>query len=131
MGEFSVKERRELGKKIREYKERTFPERGSGIEIASRLGVTPQRLSQWMGGIKEPTPMQLHQLANLFSVTIQELCDRPKVKKSRGKTPGLDLIMEITEKYKNIGSKKITKKHDQQFMQEIKSVMNLELVDLL
>lgn len=128
MAQLGAKHRTQLGKKIREYKDRMFPERGSGKKLAELLGISPQLLSNWMHGSKEPTPVQLAELAELFNTSIQELCSLPRIKR---KASGLDIIVDIT-KYRNSAKmKRIRSKVEQQRVKDIKDIIINNLKDFM
>lgn len=131
MGDFSAKQRRKLGQTIRDHKEKKFPGRGGGNRLAQELGIRPQLLSQWIGGVKEPTMLQLYALAKAFGISIQELCAMPKIKKSKGKVTGLDMVSEITDLYKLAHINKISAQRERRFLTTIKSMISNELDDVI
>lgn len=130
MGHFSVSQRRDLGRKIRDYKEKSFPGRGGGNRLAAHLGVTPKLLSQWISGAKEPTMIQLHSLAKIFGASMQQLCSIPKIKKAKGHVTGLEMILDVTELYKAMRAKKTNRKQEMQIGKCVKSVVHNELKDI-
>lgn len=131
MGNFSASQRRKLGQTIRDYKEKNFPGKGGGNRLAQRLGIRPQLLSQWIGGSKEPTILQLHSLAKTFGISIQELCAMPKIRKTKSNVTGLEMVSEITDLYKSARTKGINPKRERQIMTTIKSLISSELNDVI
>ncbi len=63
-----------LFKKIRQYKKRCFPGKGSGARLAEEIGVSRQTVSNWLAGNRTPTFEQLYRLAKAFNTSPFELC---------------------------------------------------------
>jgi len=66
MDKLPSKQRERLARKIREGKDKLCPGRGGCGKFAALLGISPNLLSQWMNGNRQPTPQQLAHLAKLF-----------------------------------------------------------------
>jgi len=94
MTRLTANQRKRLAGKIRAYKNKCFPKRGGGIELAAMLDISPQLLTNWQAGTRQPSAMQLAKLAGIFKVSIQELCSLPHVKR-KSKAP--DLIIAMTK----------------------------------
>ena len=62
-----------LSNKIRELRKQN---RYSQEQIARKLGLTQGAISQWENGVTSPSPEQLIQLAEIFSVTVNELMEQ-------------------------------------------------------
>lgn len=73
-----AKERKALVRNIKKHKKRLYPERGGGNRLAKQVGVSPQLLSQWINGVRVPALDKLIALAEVFEISIQELCGRPE-----------------------------------------------------
>lgn len=131
MPELTATQRRDLGRKIREGKERLYPGRGGCGRLAAELGITPQTLSHWMNGNRLPEPGHLAMLAKLFHVSILELCSFPKIKPKRKRPSALDLIMDITETQKLAGESRNKRRKLTQETRLLNSLIKNELGDLL
>ena len=129
MPTFNAEQRKTLGRKIREGKDRFFPGRGGCGRLAAELGITPQLLSHWMGGSRAPEPTQLAALAKLFHVSILELCSLPKLKKAKETPSALDVIVDVTKGRKAARSLRKNNKHFSESVSTIKTFIEKELDD--
>ncbi len=128
MDKLPSKQRERLARKIREGKDKLCPGRGGCGKFAAMLGISPNLLSQWMNGKRQPTPQQLAHLAKLFKVPIQTLCSLPKVKHDAAST-ALDVILDLTKARKKVKPSPKTKKVFARKTHEIKSYLEKELED--
>lgn len=106
---FSAKQKQQIRKNIRTLKTRAFPERGGGRELAVRLGISPQLLSNWLNGRRTPSPLHLAKLARVFDVSIQDLCALPHAK---CRVSAWELILDLT-KLRERSRKKSKNPHDE------------------
>lgn len=77
MSKLTQREKKSVVRNIKLYKKRLYPERGGGNRLANELGISPQLLSQWVKGTRTPTLEKLIVLADVFNISIQELCGQP------------------------------------------------------
>ncbi|MDR0362994.1 MAG: helix-turn-helix transcriptional regulator [Planctomycetota bacterium] len=106
---FTAKQQKQLARKIRACKNKRFPERGGGKELAALLGVSPQLLTNWMAGTRLPSALQLAKMARIFDISIQELCSLP-CEKRKSKVP--DLVVSLT-KYHEGATRKGVNNHEE------------------
>jgi transcriptional regulator with XRE-family HTH domain len=90
-----------LIKKIRQYKKRCFPGKGSGVRLAEEIGVPPQTVSNWLAGNRTPTFEQWHLLAKAFNASPLELCGIRGLGKSAFDISALRIILDVMEHDKN------------------------------
>lgn len=88
MDYFSEQEKKAFIRNLRKHRERVFPGWGGNGLLAKAADVSPQSLSQWMGGKRAPSPEHVYALAKALGVDARELCGRRKVKAD---APGDDL----------------------------------------
>lgn len=127
MANFSAKQRKTLAAQIKKFKEKKYPGRGSGNRLAKDLGVSPQTLSYWINGAREPSSLQLHDMAGLFGVSVQELFGMGKVARINPKILSLDLIRDITNARIFAIKKKCDRKAEKKRLSTIKTLISKEL----
>ena len=101
MARLSARQRKTLSRNIRFHKERIFPGKGSGTQLASAMGVSPQLISFWTNNRRIPTDYELAKLSLLFDISIFTLCGLPKPKHKKGKNPAMDTIEMLVVKHNN------------------------------
>ena len=128
MTRLTANQRKRLAGKIRAYKNKCFPKRGGGTKLAAMLGISPQLLTNWMAGTRQPSATQLAKLAGIFNVSIQELCSLPYVKR-KSKAP--DLIIAMTKYHAEAKSKERNTHAEQKRLNAIFDLIYNELGDYL
>lgn len=124
MVHFSAKQKRNLAKKLRTLKDKTYPERGGGKELAARLGISPQLLSNWLNGSRTPSLLHLGRLARIFDVSVQELCSLPQTKH---RLSAWEIIIDLT-KLREQSRRKVAMSHtDRKRLEELNMLISNEL----
>lgn len=131
MSYFTAKQRKKLGEKIREQKSKVFPGKGGGSRLAERLGVTPQLLSHWIRGAREPSLMHLYHMTALFGISIQDLCGLSRVKRKNEKRQALGVVVEITNFRNRVSNNQKNKRKEQCALETLKSIICIELKDFM
>ena len=103
MSTLSLKEKKAVVRTIKAYKKRLFSERGGGNRLARELGISPQLLSQWTNGARFPTTEKLVALAEVFGITIQELCGRERADALDAELNFYDAVIILSEQLKKKG----------------------------
>lgn len=91
-----AKEKKAIVRNIKLHKKRLYSERGGGARLAKELGVSPQLLSQWTNGARVPALDKLITLAEVFGISIQELCGRSDLDEIRQDVSFYDAVMILT-----------------------------------
>jgi transcriptional regulator with XRE-family HTH domain len=128
MTRLTANQRKRLAGKIRAYKNRDFPKRGGGTELAAMLGISPQLLTNWLAGTRHPSPIQLAKLAGIFKISIQELCSLPHVKR---KSKASDLIIAMTKYHETAKSGERSTHTERKRLNSIFDLIYNELGDYL
>ena len=92
-----ARNRKILAKKIRHYKMLCFPGKGSGVRLASEIGVHPQTVSKWLNGTRTPTVEQLYLLAKTFNVSPLELCGITEIEKTPRNMADISLLRNLVD----------------------------------
>lgn len=124
MNNFTANQRKQLAKKIRACKNKMFPEHGGGKKLAAMLDISPQLLTNWMGGTRLPSLVELAKLARIFNISIHELCSLPY---SKRKSTAPDLIASLTKYHDKAHARGITAYAERKRLKSINSFINSEL----
>ena len=103
MSKLSLKDKKAVIRNIKLHKKQMFPERGGGNRLARELGISPQLLSQWTNGARFPTTEKLIALAEVFGITIQELCGRERADVLDAELNFYDAVIMLSEQLKKKG----------------------------
>lgn len=126
MTHLTAKQQKHLAKKIRACKDKTFPKRGGGKQLATMLGISPQLLTNWMAGTRIPTLPQLAKLAHIFNVSMHELCALPYAKR---KSSASDLVIALTKHHEQARKVESGTREERKRLNAIKSHIYNELGD--
>lgn len=97
MIQFTAKQKKQFARNLRALKDKAFPHRGGGKQIAAMLGVSPQLLSNWINGSRVPSALHLAKLAKIFNVSLQELCALPKAKQRQSAWKAITDLTRLQE----------------------------------
>lgn len=62
-----------IGYKLKELREKYYPEHGRMPEMCKAVGVTPQTWNKWEAGISVPSDVNQRRIAKLFNISVAEL----------------------------------------------------------
>ena len=124
----TANQQKQLARKIRVCKDRCFPERGGGKRLAGMLGISPQLLTNWMGGARQPSPLQLAELARIFNISLHELCSFPYTKR---KSKVSDQIIALTKYHEEASAKGASTHIERKRLHAITSLIYSELGDYI
>lgn len=122
-----ARNRNALIKNIRRFKELHFPGKGSGIRFADEAGVSPQTVSNWLGGRRVPTFMQLYRLAKVFGVSPLELCGLRGERAYSRNTAHISILHSLLECQEDAIKCGVNPHVTENFLTEIKDLINKEL----
>lgn len=131
MVKLTARQRKTLSKNIRLHKERLFPEKGSGNQLAAAMNVSPQVVSFWINNRRCPSDTELARLSVVFRISIFDMCGIHKPKLKKGKYPAMDAIELLMTMHNFILNKSKTSTRARIKITRVKEVIFKELDDIL
>ncbi len=130
MVKLTARQRKTLAKNIRLYKERIFPGKGSGNQLAAAMDVSPQVVSFWINNRRPPSDTEIGRLAAIFHTSIFELCGIHKPKLKKGKYPAINAIELLVMMHNSILNKSKTCTRAKIKIAKVKEFISNELADI-